>query len=81
MNTDNAFDTTPVVASITPATVALVESIHRGKAYVARKYLINFGDELSTAELIGCYRKIIDSGCATDEEECAFLDLVNPYVV
>lgn len=61
-----------------PVSIALVESIHKGKAYVARKYLINFQDELSTAELIGCYRKIVDSGCATDEEECALLDLIDP---
>lgn len=58
--------------------VTLVESIFKVDAAIARKYLNNFKCNMSSAELIGCYRKIIDSGCATDAEECAFLDLIDP---
>lgn len=51
-------------------------SLAPAAAEVVRRYLELFIDDMTTAELIGAYRKLIDLEQATDAEECALLDLL-----
>lgn len=52
------------------------DKVNQSAAEVVRNYIIIFNDDMTSAELIGAYRKIIELGQATDAEECAFLDLI-----
>jgi len=47
-------------------------------AHLIRAYLGRYRLDMTTAELIGCYRKLVDTSVSTDEEECALLDLLVP---
>lgn len=50
----------------------------RVDANVIRNYVTRFSHDMTTAELIGAYRKLVDTGVSTDAEECALLDLLRP---
>lgn len=53
-------------------------------ANLVRDYILEYHfirNEMTTAELIGAYQKLVDTGFATDADECALLDLLNPFAV
>lgn len=58
--------------------VSMGTLINPNATNAVRVYLAYFADSMTTAELIGAYRKLIDNGHATEAEECAFLDLIAP---
>lgn len=56
----------------------IIQSITKRHAQTVRRYLNAFANDMTTAELIGAYRKLVDTGESTDAEECALLDLLAP---
>jgi len=61
--------------------ISIRESVEMDVANIARQYIETFEYDMSTAELIGAYRKLIDLKQATDDEECALLDLLMPSMM
>jgi len=56
----------------------LRSSLNIAQAATARRYINTFWPAMSSAERIGALRNLIETGCATDDEECELLDILDP---
>ncbi len=54
------------------------ESIAHNNARLARKYMAAFWPQMTSGERIGVLSRIVETGHATDAEECQLLDLIDP---
>ncbi len=53
-------------------------SINTNAAATARRYINAFWPQMSSGERIGALSRLVETGHATDAEECQLLDLIDP---
>lgn len=67
--------------TVPPLGTQLTASIAVSAANATRRYVTAFWQQMSSAERIGCLTRLVETGHATDAEECELLDMIDPAQV